>query len=225
MHYLIDGHNLIAKIPDIDLSDPDDEAQLILRLKRWTLADRRRRATVYFDGGLPGGRSPHFSDGKLEVIFAPAGRAADELIIRRVRGVHNPPEFTVVSSDREILDAAERRRMPSVPSETFAGKLQAQDESRAEPPEPAPEASKKEEPLLSEEEVAEWLQRFGEEPDPERAQNIRRQIQRQRRYRRREQRKRRAPGRPADELKDSGTQLTEDEVEEWLDVFREVDDE
>ncbi len=33
MHYLIDGHNLIAQISDISLDDPDDEAKLVLRLE------------------------------------------------------------------------------------------------------------------------------------------------------------------------------------------------
>ena len=33
MPYLIDGHNLIAKLPDIDIADPNDEAKLVTRLR------------------------------------------------------------------------------------------------------------------------------------------------------------------------------------------------
>jgi len=33
MPYLIDGHNLIAQMPGFSLSDPDDEARLVLRLR------------------------------------------------------------------------------------------------------------------------------------------------------------------------------------------------
>ena len=81
MHYLIDGHNLIATMPGIDLSDPDDEAQLVLRLRTWTAASRKRRVTVYFDGGLPGGPAHDLSGARLKVIFASTGRSADETTI------------------------------------------------------------------------------------------------------------------------------------------------
>jgi hypothetical protein len=34
MPFLIDGHNLIGALPDLDLDDPDDEARLVERLQR-----------------------------------------------------------------------------------------------------------------------------------------------------------------------------------------------
>ncbi|MFW6184787.1 MAG: NYN domain-containing protein, partial [Chloroflexota bacterium] len=120
MHYLIDGHNLIAHMDDIDLSDPDDEAQLILRLRQWVAAGRKRRVTVYFDAGLPGGRSPHFSGGPIEVIFASSGQEADDLLRRKIRQVHNPPEYTLVSSDRQVQEAAQQRQMPLLDAASFA---------------------------------------------------------------------------------------------------------
>ena len=42
MNYLIDGHNLIARMQTMSLADPDDEAKLVLRLRRWTAASRKR---------------------------------------------------------------------------------------------------------------------------------------------------------------------------------------
>ena len=33
MHYLIDGHNLIARVPGLSLADPDDEVKLLQLLK------------------------------------------------------------------------------------------------------------------------------------------------------------------------------------------------
>lgn len=221
MHYLIDGHNLIARIPDIDLSDPDDEAQLILRLKRWTAADGRRRVTVYFDRGLPGGRDPHFSGGPVEVIFTSSRKTADDLLIGRIRRVNNPPEFTLVSSDREVVSAAERRGMPVLDSETFAGQMAAESEERQSP---QPQASQKEEPLVSAEEVAQWMELFGPEPDAEQMQEAQRAERREKQERRKRRRKKRKRGRAADRLKDSGAKLSEDEVEEWLDIFGGDDD-
>ena len=40
MHYLIDGHNLIARVPGLSLADPDDEVKLLQLLKRWAAARR-----------------------------------------------------------------------------------------------------------------------------------------------------------------------------------------
>ena len=123
MHYLIDGHNLIARIPDIDLADPDDEVRLVLRLRGWTAAGRKRRVTVVFDQGLPGGEERLLSTGPVKVIFAPAGKTADSVLISRIRRVRNPREYTLISSDRRILDAAGGRGMPSTRSEEFAPQL------------------------------------------------------------------------------------------------------
>ncbi len=162
MHYLIDGHNLIAKMPDIQLSDPDDEEQLIVRLRRWLAATPKRRATVYFDGGLPGGRAPHFSGPGLNVIFASAGQEADGLLVRRIRKAHNPPEYTLVTADRAILSEAERRKMPVVDSSTFASWLV--DEARSGGG-AAPQPEVKEAPRLDADEVAEWLELFSKKDD------------------------------------------------------------
>jgi hypothetical protein len=156
MQYLIDGHNLIGKMPDISLSDPDDEVQLILRLRSWAAASRKRRVTVYFDGGIPGGKNVHLSTSNVKVIFAAAGRTADGLIIKRINKVKNPAEYTVVSSDLQILNAAAARKLPQIRSEKFALKLGRQWEERL----PGPTITDTE-PALSEMEINEWLEMFG----------------------------------------------------------------
>ncbi len=69
MHYLIDGHNLIAKLPDVNLSDPDDEIQLVLKLRQWTAVSAKRVVTVFFDGGIPGGHNVNLSNAQVKVIF------------------------------------------------------------------------------------------------------------------------------------------------------------
>jgi len=217
MHYLIDGHNLIAKMPDIDLADPDDEAQLVLRLRSWAAASSKRRVTVYFDGGLPGGPAHDLSGARLKVIFASAGSSADDLILRQIREIKNPPEATVVSSDREILDAAENRKMPTISSETFAETLEDEAAERARP---APSATP-DEPSLSEEEVALWLELFG--PEPETPQRSRRRRPRKpdatSPKEEAEKADRRPPARDPRELKDSGAPLTEEEVAQWMEMF------
>ena len=129
MHYLIDGHNLIGKMQDIELDDPDDEVKLVLRLRSWSASGRKRKITLIFDQGLPGGEEKGLSSGQVKVIFAPAGRSADSLLLSRIENVRNPGEYTLVSSDRRIIRLAESRRMPVLRSEAFAirmGQEQAQ---------------------------------------------------------------------------------------------------
>ncbi len=42
MPFLIDGHNVIAALRDIDLDDPDDEAKLVMKLRAWSSRVRRK---------------------------------------------------------------------------------------------------------------------------------------------------------------------------------------
>lgn len=157
MHYLIDGHNLIAQMSDIQLSDPDDEEQLVRRLRAWIAAGRKRRVTLYFDGGLPGGKAPHLSGGSLSVVFAAAGRDADSLITRRIAKVRNAPEYTLVTSDRAIIAAAQSKGMPVIDSHSFARAMEVEAMERG-----ASDvvASAKEDPRLDDDEVARWLELF-----------------------------------------------------------------
>jgi predicted RNA-binding protein with PIN domain len=122
MPLLIDGHNLIGKLPDIRLDDPDDEAKLVVRLRTYC-ARTGRRVTVVFDHGLPGGRSWELSGGGVEVVFAPAGRTADGILSERIRRVRDPRGLTVVTSDRQVIAAAQARRARVVRSEEFAAQM------------------------------------------------------------------------------------------------------
>lgn len=158
MHYLIDGHNLIAKIPDISLDDPSDEAKLVLRLRSWAAAGRKRRVTVIFDSGLPGGEAHRLSTGPVKVLFASAGRTADALLIGRIQKANNPMAYTLVTSDRAVLAAAKVRRMPHVKAEEFAKQIRQRDVKNDA-------ISEAVEPNLSEGEIDEWLTIFGNEVD------------------------------------------------------------
>jgi predicted RNA-binding protein with PIN domain len=158
MHYLIDGHNLIGKMPDIELDDPDDEVKLVLRLRSWSARSRKRNVTVIFDRGLPGGEEKGLSSGKVKVIFAPAGRSADSLLIGRIRNVKNPPEYTLVSSDQKIINLAEARRMIVRRSEAFAARMNQEMEQNMG----SSTAGVVDDPQISVDEVDMWLEMFTE---------------------------------------------------------------
>lgn len=164
MHYLIDGHNLIGKLPDIQLDDPDDEMALVLRLRQWAAVGRKRRLTVIFDRGLPGGQDKSLSTGNVKVVFASGGQSADTLLLARIQRAKNPGEYTLVSSDNRIRQAALARRMPLWLAEEFAGRMAAEAAGRGETV-----VSPTVEPSLSAEEVDEWLALFGnDEAQPRR---------------------------------------------------------
>lgn len=211
MHYLIDGHNLISAMPDISLDDPDDEIKLILVLKSWAVARHKRVVTVIFDSGLPGGYQQRLSTSQINVVFAPEGRTADSLLIHRIKKIPNPPEYTLVSSDRMIQAAAKRRKMLFLTSAEFAEKL-----VEKEKPTPKPKPTESDEPALSSDEVAQWLELFGPEPEikPE-----------PKPVRRKTAIKKKPAADPAQQDKSPRTakrgerKLSRDEVDEWLDLF------
>jgi predicted RNA-binding protein with PIN domain len=216
MHYLIDGHNLIAQVPDISLDDPNDEIKLVLRLQSWAARRRQRRITVIFDGGLPGGKSLRFSNASVKVLFASVGQTADTLLIKRIRRVKNPPEYTLVSNDREIVAAAEERRMPHLRSEAFAAELSDEARSAAKARTETPDDA--DDPHVSEDEVAEWLALFGPVPEtttvnPERSTKVSKGRPKK------PKKKKRTPSGDLRSAKRSDGKLSADEVDEWLDLF------
>lgn len=165
MRYLIDGHNLIGRMPDIDLQDPEDEVELVLRLRRWAARSRKRRVTVVFDHGLPGGKDRRLSSGKVEVLFASSGRSADAILISRIKNVKNPREFTLVSSDNHILRTAADRRMPVIRAEEFVLKLAPSLKKDAAEEEETAEFEAGANPEVSDAEVEMWLDLFDARED------------------------------------------------------------
>lgn len=155
MPLLIDGHNLIGQLPDIDLSDPDKEAKLIMRLRSYC-ARARKSGTVIFDRGLPGGRS-QWSNRDLKVFFASGNTDADHMIIRRIERARDPKGLIVVSSDGRIRQAAQRHGAQIRSVQTFAKALRQG---------PVMDAQARERGL-SADEVDEWLALFEDKQDEE----------------------------------------------------------
>jgi uncharacterized protein len=153
MPFLIDGHNVIAALDDIDLEDPHDEAKLVLRLRAW--AGRvNRKAIVVFDGGLPGGPSRTLSTVDVKVVFAARYHTnADRIIRERMRALPDPGNWTVVSSDHEVRDQALDTGARTLSAQEFVDLLERPSTPEKEKPE-----------SVSSVEVAAWLEIF---PEPE----------------------------------------------------------
>lgn len=157
MPYLVDGHNLIPK-SGIRLEAADDELELIAALQDFA---RRERAEidVYFDGAPPGSAgSRRF--GKITAHFVRLGSTADAAIRARLERLGGSARnWTVVSSDHQVQDAARRAHARSLRSEEFALRLRevAAQAGREEGEEAR--AQRK----LSRQEVQAWLKIFKRE--------------------------------------------------------------
>jgi len=152
MSILVDGHNLIGKLPDLRLDDPDDEAKLIIRLQAYR-AHTGKKLVVYFD---PGGayRSPaRWRQGGITIRCAGSGQRADDLMMRDIRRHRNPRELTVVTSDRAIQEVARRHGARVIDSAAFAADLSRPPKTGVEDDRQRP---------LSQAEIEEWLAIFGQ---------------------------------------------------------------
>jgi predicted RNA-binding protein with PIN domain len=154
MHLLVDGHNLIGQMPGLSLADVDDEARLVLLLRGYATRKRGRQVVVVFDRGVYG--HPQQLNGYgVSCLFAKSPQDADAQLIRRLRALRRPREWTLVSSDRQVARVAEECGVRVIGAREFAAQLQA-------PTALARPAAEKPEARLSPAEVEEWLRIFGE---------------------------------------------------------------
>lgn len=145
MPYLVDGHNLIPKV-GLRLNYPNDEEDLILRLQEFCRL-RRAQVEVYFDGA-PAGTQPRRKIGAVTCYFVRRGSTADSAIeaclARLGKQARN---WTVVSSDKRVQNAARAVHAKVLSSEEFASEISKAGEQIL---------LSKRESGLSPEEVDEW---------------------------------------------------------------------
>lgn len=152
MPYIIDGHNLIGKIPGLRLDDLDDEQELIQLLQDFC-TQSGKEAEVYFDRSASG-HARASVHGRVTARFVRSGETADQAVARHLKRLGNSASnWTVVSSDHEVQNAAKRARARVIPSGEFSQELASG---------PAGEGSG-ESPKMSADEVDEWLDLFGGE--------------------------------------------------------------
>jgi len=119
MPYLIDGHNLIGKMPDLNLDDLDDEIALIDRLESY-FKGIRRKAIVFFDRGQPG-NSKTIRKAFVQAHFISQPGIADKAITAHLKKLGGAARnYTVVSSDNEVRISAERFGARVLESSEFA---------------------------------------------------------------------------------------------------------
>jgi hypothetical protein len=156
MPYLIDGHNLIPKIPGIDLDDIDDEEQLIKLLQQFT-RNTQKKVELYFDQAPPG-HPQRKSLGRLSVIFVRQGRTADAAIRKRLKSLQKKAKnWTVVSSDHEVQAAARGAQARVLSADQFSHQLTSSPDFGEDAP--PPQKPQK----VDQDELTYWLKQFGEQ--------------------------------------------------------------
>ena len=157
MPFIIDGHNLIPKIPGLNLSEIDDEMRLVEMLQEYCRLTRKQ-VEVFFDNAPPGQpRARNF--GSVIARFVRSEQTADLAIrdkLRRLGG--EARNWTVVSSDHQVQAAARAARAAVIPSETFSRQMKEILDS-------SPKTSEVADKGLSNDEVDDWMKIFGIDED------------------------------------------------------------
>jgi predicted RNA-binding protein with PIN domain len=125
---LIDGHNLIGRLPSLSLQSSDDEEELVRLLQSYG-ARTGKAITVVFDPGVAYAPPVARRYGGIEVVFAAQGSTADEAIIRRVRHSRDPHGWLVVTSDHELAATVKSLGARVQSADGFAELATASDEA------------------------------------------------------------------------------------------------
>jgi predicted RNA-binding protein with PIN domain len=164
MNYIIDGHNLISKIPGLDLSMPDDEQRLIELLILFCQPGRHK-VEVYFDRALIG-QAGVTNHGRVQAHFVPERSTADDAIRKRLFALgRSAKTWAVVTSDRSVQAAAREAHAQVLSAQDFSDQLQASLRQTSLQPGSASPTPAADEPL-SEAEVREWEAIFKEKRKP-----------------------------------------------------------
>jgi len=157
MIYLVDGHNLIPKVPGLSLTADDDEMQLVEVLQNFARV-RRKKVEVYFDRAAIGKQGVR-KFGTISAHFVHQGGSADQAIRQRLeKSARQNQNYCVVSSDLAVREYARIYHAHYQSAETFAAEIiaAAREESTRSPEQHIP---------MTEEETREWLRLFNQSGD------------------------------------------------------------
>ncbi len=156
MPIIIDGYNLLRWVQSIDPAYADlDEAPLCRIISQY-LIRTRSRAQIIFDGLGPPDKRELANIANMEVYFSGPDREADDIIEDKIEESSAPKGLVVVSSDRRIRAAAQRRKATSLKVDFFW--LSLIDQLDKKPPTPEPKEKRN---GISEYEANQWLDEFG----------------------------------------------------------------
>lgn len=125
MRIIIDGYNLIRRIPELaslESVDLEEGRKYLIQELSSYRAGKGHRVTVVFDGA----GSIHLGEGRekergIAVIYSRQGHSADDVIAKMCR---DGGADLVVTGDRDLMDRADRANVPSVVPDLFWAKVE-----------------------------------------------------------------------------------------------------
>lgn len=154
--YIIDGHNLLHAILNIDESAGFINDIQLCRILSYFMKLTRQTGEMIFDGTGPRDTSIYDNINGLEVSFAGIGTDTDTVIEDKIKTSTAPKRLIIVSSDRRLRKAARARKATSVKSEKFWIHVNKQLSKKRPKKEPGAKRYG-----LSESETKQWLDFFG----------------------------------------------------------------
>ena len=125
MNYIIDGFNLAFKIPNI--AQNLIKGQTGLAIKQLThfvqnkIKNSKSKIIIVFDGRGPHGQTQTQASG-IELIFSHKPQTADDIIRDFIRQTDKIGNWSVVSSDNEIIFTAQDHGAKVIKSDEFLKK-------------------------------------------------------------------------------------------------------
>lgn len=124
-HYIIDGNNLIGKIPQLwNMQQKEKQSSrelLVFQLERYFF-NKKIRVSLHFDGH----ESSHIGGRGIKIFYS-ENTTADNRIKDEISYSKNPKHITVISSDMNVLDFARVNSCSTIKSEQFAKEMNRKD--------------------------------------------------------------------------------------------------
>ncbi|NOZ63070.1 MAG: NYN domain-containing protein [Calditrichaeota bacterium] len=160
-HYLIDGYNVIHKIPELRsaMKTSLEKARnaLIRRILTY-LATKKIEITLIFDGddvGFVG--NPYERKRRLHIYYSHAPEKADPLIKRFIRQKADSAQLFLVTEDNDLINFGKSRGVKNISPAQFYQLLRKEAQQT--------QLDQKFDKPMTEEDLATWLKIFGEGED------------------------------------------------------------
>jgi len=111
---IIDGYNLLHAVRGILEQQAEITDDQLCRIIGQYLYRKKGKGSIIFDGTGPKDKSVFDNLFNLEVVFSGTNCEADDVIEKLIQKNTAPRSLTVVSSDRRVKQAAEKKRAAAV---------------------------------------------------------------------------------------------------------------
>ncbi|MCF7874884.1 MAG: NYN domain-containing protein [Candidatus Omnitrophica bacterium] len=118
LQFIIDGYNLVHKIPEVKGSSTPCSDLLTFIYKNKLTGSNNNEVWVIFDGGQPPYQINNF---QYKIRFS-SQESADDLIIKKIEGIDNRKQTVVVTDDRQLAYRARFLGARSISVDEFVSK-------------------------------------------------------------------------------------------------------